>query len=175
MEEWQTGDTDAFKVLFQQYERLVLTNAYFIMGNRDDAEEIVQEVFLSVWKARHTFNPEKGKLSTWLHRITVNKCFERQRKKKPFSIHLEDVDIPDGVRSEEVVMDRFECERVKGAMSALDSKHRAVLVLRYFNELTYEEIAQTLDIPLGTVKSRIYVAIQTLRKQLGAQQGEAST
>ena len=175
MEDWQTGDSDAFQALFQQYERLVFTNAYFITGNRYDTEEVVQEVFVSVWKSRLTYQPEKGKLSTWLHRITVNKCLERQRKMKPVAISLENVDVPDGDGSEEAAMDEFERERVLGAMDTLDGKHRTVLVLRYFNEMTYDEIAHTMGIPIGTVKSRMYVAMQTLRKQLGAQQGEAST
>ena len=175
MEKWQCGDIAAFEALFRQYERLVLTSAYFITDNREDAEEIVQEVFVSVWKSRYTFNPERGKFTTWLHRITVNKCFERQRKKKPVVIPIENVDLPDGDGSEEGVMNRDECEWVMGAMGSLDSKHRAVLVLRYFNELSYGEIAQTMGIPLGTVKSRIYIAIKTLREQLGIQRGEAST
>lgn len=175
MEDWQTGDSDAFQALFQQYERLVFTNAYFITGNRYDAEEVVQEVFISVWKSRLTFQPEKGKVSTWLHRITVNKCLERRRKMKPVAVSLDNIDVPDGDGSEEEAMDQFERERVMGAMETLDGKHRAVLVLRYFNEMTYDEIAHTMGIPLGTVKSRMYVAMQTLRKQVGAQQGEAPT
>jgi len=72
-------------------------------------------------------------------------------------------------------MNREERERVLRAMGSLDSKHRAVLVLRYFNGLSYEEISSTMGIPLGTVKSRIYVALKMLRELLGTQPGEAST
>lgn len=175
MERWQTGDATAFEALFRQYEGLVFKNAYFITGSRLEAEEITQDVFVSVWKARQTFNPDKGKLTTWLHRITVNKCLKRQRKKKPMMVPIESIELPDGEGSEEAVMNREERERVLNAMSSLDSKHRAVLVLRYFNGLSYEEISRTMGIPLGTVKSRIYVAIQTMREQLGTHHGEAST
>ena len=174
MEKWQTGDMNAFEALFRQYEKLVMANAYFITGSREDAEEIVQEVFVSVWKSRHTFNPEKGKLSTWLHRITVNKCLERGRQKKPVSIPIEAVNLPDGDGVEEAAMNRDECKRVMSAVGSLDSKHRAVLVMRYFNELSYEEIARSMDIPLGTVKSRINAAVKTLREQIGTHRGEAS-
>jgi len=152
-----------------------MTNAYFITGSREEAEEITQDVFVSVWKARQSFNPGKGKLTTWLHRITVNKCLERQRKKKLAVVPSETVELADGKGSEEVVMNEDERARVLSAMGSLDGKHRAVLVLRYFNDLSYEEIAHTMGIPLGTVKSRIYVAIKMLREQLGIQQGEAST
>jgi RNA polymerase sigma-70 factor (ECF subfamily) len=175
MERWQTGDMTAFEALFRQHERLVMTNAYFITGSREEAEEITQDVFVSVWKARQSFNPGKGKLTTWLHRITVNKCLERQRKKKLAVVPSETVELADGKGSEEVVMNEDERARVLSAMGSLDGKHRAVLVLRYFNDLSYEEIAHTMGIPLGTVKSRIYVAIKMLREQLGIQQGEAST
>ncbi len=175
MENWQTGDATAFAALFRQYEGLVFKNAYFITGSRLEAEEITQDVFVSVWKARQSFNPNKGKLTTWLHRITVNKCLERQRKKKPVVIPIESIELADGEGSEEVVMNREERERVLSAMNLLDSQHRAVLVLRYYSGLSYEEISRTMGIPLGTVKSRIYVAIRILREQLGPQTGEAST
>jgi RNA polymerase sigma-70 factor (ECF subfamily) len=175
MERWQTDDATAFEALFRQYEGLVFRNAYFITGSRLEAEEITQDVFVSVWKARRTFNPDKGKVTTWLHRITVNKCLERQRKKKPIVIPIENIELPGGEGSEDVVMNREEREQILSAMSSLDNKHRAVLVLRYFNELTYDEIALTMGIPAGTVKSRIYTAIQTLKKQLCVQKREAST
>jgi len=173
MEQWQTGDTTAFETLFRQYGRFVYTNAYFISGSRDDAEEIVQEVFVSVWKSRQSFDPVKGKITTWLHKITLNECFERQRKKRPVAMPIENIDLPDGDGSEDAIMNKYDCERVMGAIASLDKKHRAVLVLRYFNELSYKEIAATMNIPSGTVKSRIYTALKTVREQLGIERGEA--
>ncbi len=178
MEKWQSGDMSAFEALFRQYERLVFKNAYLITGAREEAEDVLQEVFVSVWKSRHTFNPDKGKLTTWLYRITVNECLRRQRKKRPAPVSLENIDLAETQHvegQEEVLVNRQEYERLIRAMNSLDSKHRAVLVLRYFNDLSYDEIAQVVGIPLGTVKSRIYLALKTLREQLGAQRREAST
>ena len=63
MEQWQTGETTAFQTFFRQYERFVFTNAYFIMSSKEDAEEIVQEVFISAWRSRQKFDPEKGSLT----------------------------------------------------------------------------------------------------------------
>lgn len=80
IERWRSGDSDAFEALFRQYEKLVFRTAYLIVGDVEKARDIMQEVFVSVWKSRHTFNPEKGKFTTWLHRITVNKCSSRQSK-----------------------------------------------------------------------------------------------
>ncbi len=93
--EWQSGDTAAFEALFRQYERLVFKNAYLITGAKEEAEDVLQEVFVSVWRSRQTYDPAKGKLTTWLHRITVNKCLERRRKKNLAPVPLERLDLPD--------------------------------------------------------------------------------
>jgi RNA polymerase sigma-70 factor (ECF subfamily) len=171
--EWQSGDVAAFETLFQQYKKLVFKNAYLITGAKEDAEDVLQDVFVSVWRSRRTFNPSKGNLTTWLHRITVNKCMERRRKKNLALVSLEGVDLPETKSTDEVLISKQEYQRLIEAMNALDTKHRAVLVLRYFNDLSYEEIASTVGIPLGTVKSRINQGLKLLRGQLDAQQKEA--
>lgn len=163
----------AFETLFQQYKKLVFKNAYLITGAKEDAEDVLQDVFVSVWRSRRTFNPSKGNLTTWLHRITVNKCMERRRKKNLALVSLEGVDLPETKSTDEVLISKQEYQRLIEAMNALDTKHRAVLVLRYFNDLSYEEIASTVGIPLGTVKSRINQGLKLLRGQLDAQQKEA--
>jgi len=170
--EWQSGNATASEALYEQYKNLVFKNAYLITGSREEAQDILQEVFVSVWKSRQTFNPDKGKLTTWLHRITVNKCLERKRKKKLTFVSLEKVDLPQTQSSDEVLVSRQEYERLIEAMNTLETKHRVVLVLRYFNDLSYEEIAQTVGVPLGTVKSRINQALKLLRGQLNTQRGE---
>jgi len=83
IEQWHSGDADAFEALFRQYEKLVSRTAYLITGDTEEAKDVMQEVFVSVWKWRHTFNPRKGKFTTWLHRITVNQCSKKHRKKQP--------------------------------------------------------------------------------------------
>jgi RNA polymerase sigma-70 factor (ECF subfamily) len=169
IERWQSGDSDAFEALFRQYEKLVFRTAYLIVGDVEKAEDVIQEVFVSVWKSRHTFNPEKGKFTTWLHRITVNKCSRKQSKQQPVFLSLEETqekgfqpesndDLP-----EELMINREEYNELMKALSALDTKYRSVVVLRYFSELSCEEIAQAVDIPLGTVKSRLHHALKSLR------------
>jgi RNA polymerase sigma-70 factor (ECF subfamily) len=177
MEKWQTGDLGAFEALFRQHERLVFRTAYLITGNREVSEDILQEVFLSVWKSRHTYDPDKGKLTTWLHRITVNECSRKKAGKPLPAISLEEkgVDLPEikhEFQPEEVVITRMEYDRLLRAMNALDTKHRSVLVLRYFNDLSYLEIAEVLEIPLGTVKSRLNQSLKYLKEQMNP--GEAS-
>jgi len=169
MEKWQTGDIAAFEDFFREHERAVFNNAYLITGNREDAEDILQEVFTSVWKSRHTYDPAKGKLSTWLHRITVNESL-RKRRKNPPMVPLDEVQLPDaGGGGDERLLARFENEDMLRAMNTLDGRLRAVLVLRYFNDLSYEEIARVVGIPLGTVKSRINHGLKALRQRFGPQ------
>jgi len=145
MDKWQQGDVDAFEILFRQHERLVLRTAYLITGNRDAAEDILQEVFISVWKSRHTYDPNKGKLTTWLHRITVNECSRKKAGKTPSFISLEvEIDLPamkHQFQPEEISITREEYAQLLKAMDALDTGHRSVLVLRYFDDLSYQEIA----------------------------------
>ena len=169
--EWQSGNIAAFGALFRQYERLVFKNAYLITGDREEAEDVLQEVFVSVWKSRHTFNPNRGKLTTWLHRITVNKCLERNRRRKLDTLPLEGLDLPATQLTDNVLVTRQEYDKLIEAMNSLDAKHRAVLILRYFNDLSYEEIAKAVGIPLGTVKSRINSGLKLLRVQFETQQG----
>ena len=165
MEKWQTGDIVAFEEFFREHGRAVFNNAYLITGNREDAEDILQEVFTSVWKSRHTYDPAKGKLSTWLHRITVNESL-RKRRKNPPMIPLDNIQLPDtGDGRDERLITHFENEDMIRAMNTLDGRLRAVLVLRYFNDMSYEEIAQAAGIPLGTVKSRINHGLKALRQR----------
>jgi RNA polymerase sigma factor (sigma-70 family) len=173
LSQWQSGDITAFEALFRQYERLVLKNAYLITGSREEAEDIVQEVFMAVWRARRTYNPEKGRLTTWLHKITVNACLEKRRKKKTTIVPFENVGSPDIAEhlSDPAIETPNNYDELIAAMNSLDKKHRAVLVMRYFNELSYEEIARSLDIPLGTVKSRIYQSLKYLREQMTGLKG----
>ncbi len=171
VDKWQTGDMAAFEMLFHQYEKLVFRTAYLITGNKEAAEDILQDVFTSVWRFRHTYDPNKGKLTTWLHRITVNECSRKKSRKTSIAISLEEkgIDLPEMKHQslpEETVITRMEYDRLLRAMDSLDTKYRTVLVLRYFNDLSYQEIADALEIPLGTMKSRLNQSLKYLKEQM---------
>ena len=177
IEKWQYGDVSAFETLFRQYEKLVFRTAYLITGSKEAAEDALQEVFVSVWRSRHTYDPNKGKLTTWLHRITVNQCLREKARKAPVSVSLEEkgIELPDmrhQFQPEEISITRMEYDRLLRAVDELDTKHRSVLVLRYFNDLSYQEIAEALEIPLGTVKSRLNQSLKYLKGKMNL--GEAS-
>ena len=175
-EKWQHGDVNAFETLYRQYEKLVFRTAYLITGSKEAAEDALQEVFVSVWKSRHTYDPDKGKLTTWLHRITVNQCSKKKPGKTPATVSLEEkgVDLPEMKHSqpEDILVNKLAYDRLLRAMDALDTKHRSVLVLRYFNDLSYQEIAEALEIPLGTVKSRLNQSLRYLKEQMNPGEAE---
>lgn len=176
-ENWQHGDVSAFETLYRQYEKLVFRTAYLIIGSKEAAEDALQEVFVSVWRFRHTYDPSKGKLTTWLHRITVNQCSRGKARKVPAAVSLEEkgIDLPEMKRSqpEDILVNKLEYDRLLKAMDSLDTKHRSVLVLRYFNDLSYQEIAEALEIPLGTVKSRLNQSLRCLKVQMNPGEAEA--
>lgn len=177
MDNWQHGDVNAFETLFRQHERLVFRTAYLITGNREAAEDVLQKVFFQVWRFRHTYDPDKGKITTWLHRITVNECSRKKSRKTSAVISLEQkgIDLPEmkhQFQPEETAITRMEYDQLLKAMDALDTKYRSVLVLRYFDDLSYQEIAEALDMPLGTVKSRLNQSLKYLKERMNL--GEAS-
>lgn len=156
-----------FDELFEHTKNLVYRTAYLMLGDAGDAEEALQEVFVLVYKSLSRYDPDKGAITTWLHRITINYCLGTLRKRRVISQPL-DVDHP-GLVSDpaEHNMSRLaDKEAVVQAVKNLSDEQRAVVVLRYYWELPYAEIAQILVVPLGTVKSRLDRAIKTLRRKL---------
>lgn len=163
---------DDFEAFFEGHKNLVFRVAYLMMGDRGQAEDVMQEVFVAAWKSSGSFNPDKGKLKSWLYRITVNKCISTQRRKKVEMV-WEVVESP-SEPAEDTLLKREEREVVMQAVNSLDEKHHAVLVLRYFDDLSYGEIARALSIPLGTVKSRMNKALEMLRQGMNCKDEEVS-
>jgi RNA polymerase sigma-70 factor (ECF subfamily) len=162
----QTGDRQAFAMLFDQYKNLVYRSAYLILGNVHDAEDALQDVFLLVYKALAGFDPHKGAFTTWIYRITINYCLNHRRKWGSMPVHLDQVILKAEFPEKQLAED----ESVWQAICGLSEKQRIVVVLRYYWELSYAEIAQILEIPLGTVKSRLDVALRTLGRALERQE-----
>ena len=168
MEQWQCGNVNAFEALFQQNKKQVFRTAYLMSGSKQEAEDILQEVFLSVWRFRETFNPARAGLTTWLNRITINECLNNQHRKDASEIDIESLDFPEtaNLQPEEILITKYEYEKLLGTLASLDKKHRIVLILKYFNDLPYSEMAGLLGIPLGTVKSRLSRALGCLKQQM---------
>ena len=161
----QTGNRPAFAALFEQYKNLVFRSAFLILGNTQDAEDVLQEVFVHVYKSLTAFDPHKGAFTTWLHRVTINHCLNHRRKRNLISFHLDEIALKSDFPDAHLAND----EAIWQAIHALSDRQRMVVILRYYQELSYADIARILEIPLGTVKSRLDLAIKTLRQALEKQ------
>jgi RNA polymerase sigma-70 factor (ECF subfamily) len=166
----QSGDREAFAILFEQYKNLVYKTAYLMLGESTEAEDTLQEIFVQVYKSLSGFDPAKAAFTTWLYRVTFNYCLNHRRKKRPFTLPLED--ISPALKSEFPSARLAEEEVLRQAIGRLTDRQRAVVILRYFWDVPYAEIAQILDIPLGTVKSRLDLALKTLRKDIEGQESD---
>lgn len=162
----QNEDERAFESLFEQYKNLVFRTAYLMLEDGEEAEEVLQDVFLKVYRAIDSYHPEKGAFTTWLYRITVNHCKNRRRKKKFIQGPLSWLDISWRQDSGAVESHIDRKEPIEQALQKLSDKVRDVIILRYYGNLSYAEIAESLDIPVGTVKSRLDWGLRTLRQEL---------
>ena len=167
------GREDAFEELVRLYEKRVYHLALRMCGNAEDAYEIAQEAFLSVWKGLRFFRGESS-FSTWLYRLTSNAAIDflrRQRRQGADGPSLDDedsfVEVADPSPSPHQQAETLELRQalVQG-LDTLSPEHRQVLLLRELQGLSYEEIAACLELDLGTVKSRIARAREKLRKYL---------
>jgi len=175
VERAQGGDREAFGEIVRRWERKIYALAAGFLGSPEDARDAAQETFIAAYRNLQGFRGE-AKVSSWLHRIAVNQCISRQRRAR--------------VRPETGVDDELEArgerflatadhasparraeageraEAVRVAVASLPPELREVVLMKEFEGLTFQEIADALEIPLSTVKSRLYTALKQLRMRL---------
>ena len=172
----QRGDADAFEQLLLEHQKNVYNLCYRMAGNPDDAMDLSQETFLRAWRCLDQYQFASA-FSTWLYRLCSNICIDflrRRRRQQTVPLTFEDADgeeqtyaVPDAQPlPEEQVELKLTRETRAAAMAQLLPEHRAVLQLRVVNEMSYEQIADVLDIQIGTVKSRLSRARNQLKKIL---------
>ena len=164
---------DAFNELYERYNRLVFSVAFAIVGDRSAAEEITLDVFVQVWQRAASYRPELAKVSTWLIAITRHHAIDtlRWQKSRPEanSVNWEDRSLQDGPlihNLEEQIESTLKKEQVRKAVAQLPAEQREALALAYFKGYTQSQISAALKQPLGTIKTRIRLAMQKLRKLL---------
>lgn len=167
----QNGDVNAFEALVTQYEKLVYSISYRLLGNEQDAQDAAQEAFTKAFISIGSFRGD-SKFSVWLYRLTNNICIDMIRKKAPAqqSLSLEDdegqqseLEIADERFSPEATLEKKELRRsMNEGLQSLPDSYRQVLVLRELSGQSYDEIADTLNLDIGTVKSRIFRARKKL-------------
>ena len=168
----QGGDSEAFGALITLHERFVYNLALRTLGNPQDAQDIAQEAFLRAWSSLGKFRAE-ARFRTWLYRITLNLCLDRiPRLRRELSDLGDDVTadfpLPDS-RAADPLSTLEAADRRKFLHQVIDrlpERHRLLIVLRYQDDLSYEEIASLLNLPLGTVKTGLFRARERLRAAL---------
>lgn len=166
----QKGRPEGFARLLLAYQERVYRRAYSFVHNRDDALDLTQEVFLKVIKAIGSFRPGSP-LWPWLRRIVTNQCLNFLRS-QPDLLSLEGPDLPEPAGGEDpadAAMAAWNWRQLQEALGALPPLWRMAVVLRHQEELSYEEIARALEIPVGTVKTYLFRARRTLRVHLSGE------
>ena len=163
----QAGDRAAFRSLYQAYQDRVFATAYRIAGDREVAADLTQEVFVKVFEELPGFR-FGSRFSTWLYRVAANHAINKASETARHARLNERVarERPSTAPATPPVHDRFADERIQRALDGLSVKLRVVTVLRYLEGLSYEEIAEALDLSVGTVKSRLFLAHATLKEAL---------
>ncbi|KQU19386.1 RNA polymerase subunit sigma [Bacillus sp. Leaf13] len=170
------GDHNAFGEIVELYKDKVFQICFRMLGNRQEAEDLAQEAFVRAFVNIRSFNVQM-KFSTWLYRIATNLCIDRLRKKKPDYYLDAEVSGTEGLnmysqiasdmaKPEDEVESLELQETIQVEIMKLPEKYRSVIVLKYIEELSLKEISEILDLPVGTVKTRIHRGREALRKQL---------
>jgi RNA polymerase sigma-70 factor (ECF subfamily) len=169
-----TGDADAFGEIVHRWERRIFALAFGMLGREEDARDATQETFLAAFRNLRGFRGD-AKVSSWLHRIAVNQCITRQRRSKvrkedaledEAERHASRFATPQELSPAWVAEGRESCDAVRRAVNSLPLELRQVVVMKEFEELTFREISDALDVPLSTVKSRLYTALRQLQMRL---------
>lgn len=179
LERAKAGDIAAFEQLIESYQKKIFNIALRMLGNYDDAGDLSQEVLIRIYKSIGSFK-EQSSFSTWIYRITTNVCLDEIRKRKNRKIISldEEIRLEDGEMKRQIESDEPSPEEtaeaedlkkiVNDAIGRLSEEHRIVIVLRDLQGLSYEEIAEVLKCPEGTVKSRINRGRQALKNILAS-------
>ncbi|PYS64035.1 MAG: RNA polymerase sigma factor RpoE [Acidobacteria bacterium] len=169
-----SGDPEAFGEIVRRWERRIFALAFGMLGREEDARDATQETFLAAFRNLRGFRGE-AKVSSWLHRIAVNQCITRQRRAKVRNeTGLEDeaeknasvFALPSEISPARAVETTERSSAVRRAVCALPADLRQVVVMKEFEELTFQEISEALELPLSTVKSRLYTALRQLQMRL---------
>ncbi len=171
---YRGGDTQALDTLILRYVTLVYNFVFRLVHHSAEAQDITQEVFVKMWKKLSQYNMQYN-FKAWLFTIARNTTIDHMRKQKTFSFSdfdkedtsdFEDSLVDTSPRPDEILFQKDQAEQIAIAMEKLSVQHKTVLVLKHESELTFEEIATVLRIPMNTAKGQYYRALQALKKNL---------
>ncbi len=172
------GNPDAFEVLYDRHSRGAYSLAYRLLGNRDAAEDLVQDAFLAVWRGGASYSPTRGSVRSWLLAIVHNRGVDRLRTAGAMSRRQEALRSMEERRpaapdaQSEAIKQSLGAE-IRAELADMPDEQRRVLRLAYYGGFTHHEIAEMLNLPLGTVKGRMRLGLDRLRRSLGVAEGSA--
>jgi len=179
VERIKDGEVDLFEILVKRYQERLINYIYRMINHRETAMELCQDVFLKVFKSLKQYDPE-FKFTTWVHRIASNATIDWIRKKRVLTYSMEssvDEDAPSLEQQlksnaltphEQLEMSQLK-DRIMDAIDSLPLIYKELIILRHMNHLSYEEIAQAVELPLGTVKNRIFRGREMLKSSLSGE------
>jgi len=171
------GDEDVFEILVNRHQTSILNLIYRFIGDRTQAKDLAQEVFLKVWQSAQNYEP-KAKFTTWVYRITANLCFNElksSRRKKWFSFLQSDEDskhtfeetLADTAPSaEDLLLEKERSRQISDALQSLPENQRMALILKRYDDLSYQEIGQIIGCSVSAVESLLVRAKRTLQEKL---------
>jgi len=163
----RAGDEDALAALHDRYAQVVYSVALRVLGETTQAEDILQEIFLQLWRNPQTFDSSRGSLGAWLAVIARHRAIDYLRRRRP-ETDIEDVVVAVDSNLEQAVERNIAIGKVRAAVEHLPVEQRKPLEMAFFQGLTHSEIAEKTGEPLGTIKTRIRAALLALRKVLVA-------
>jgi RNA polymerase sigma-70 factor (ECF subfamily) len=169
MRRLRSGELPAFEALYDRHAPAAFALASRMLRDNAAAEDVTQEAFITLWRSRRTYAPELSAPRSWLLAITRNRAIDalrRRRDVQPLGVEHDEREAPE--RTDEAVWRRAEAATVQAALHTLPAAQRRVLELAYYAELSQSEIASALDLPLGTVKGRMRLALKKLAERIDA-------
>ena len=176
----ERGDAEAFEAVYDRHSRVAYSLAFRLLGDRQSAEDLVQDAFLAVWRNASGYTPARGSVRNWILSIVHNRGVDRLRTLAAMSRRreaLEQVELrrPDEPDAAALGIGRAMAGQLRQELSSLPGDQFEVLKLAYYGGFTHHEISEMLGLPLGTVKSRMRLGLERLRRGLGAVEPEAAT
>jgi len=171
------GDEDAFEILVNRHQNSILNLVYRFIGDRTQAKDLTQEVFIRVWQSAKSYEP-KAKFTTWIYRITANLCFNElksSRRRKWFSFNwsyedgehtFEETPSDSAPSAEDLLLEKERSRQISDALQSLPDNQRMALVLKRYDDLSYQEIAQIIGCSVSAVESLLVRAKRTLQEKM---------
>jgi RNA polymerase sigma-70 factor, ECF subfamily len=169
----ERGDADAFEVIYERHCKVAFSLGFRLLGDRQAAEDLVQDAFLAVWRGAASYASNRGSVRTWMLSIVHNRGVDRLRTSAAMSRRqdaLEQVELrrPDEPDAATLGIESAMAADIRDELGGLPDEQHEVLKLAYYGGFTHHEIAEMLKLPLGTVKSRMRLGLERLRRGLGA-------